>query len=986
MDILQWESSDNSGQLVQPQYVAEWMQQSPGSYNINNLIQQKYELEGRLQDATQFIQRLMNEREILQKNFRYDSQTSIWWCEMSHGKSYAMCSFWVNSVLVINPHSNNTFDALKVNFVTGSFSGSAVIPFKDYTKKHLLPYFKEIEIFHACNEKDLNSLLFERIKMADKNEVITLPKRAGWFKTSIVNNYTGLPIYYFIHSSFYDPYLGMYLSDAIKKRTLFPSKRSFEAIRKDLIEIFPKSWKFSFVWGVHVASLLLTIFSEFRIEPKQMLVLLTTDNEMTDLLTAIVKTKSYNSFSALSLNSSKKEIQQELDETNDGVALFKDTFSFDDETEAYDALKCIRNDLLHATGDEEVSKHITVILSSWANSQLSSEEAFVIPFYDVDISENIDIPQIQHLIGEFDFCLIDFITNNFNQVKLALGNAIKSADELIYENSSKNLLSNQKWLYIMICTMYNIIPLYFRMSFFKPDEFQKCIEFILHNQESEDRTLLITEDFVNVVEDLVCNEKLQIIDKKHSETIENRENIVIAMDNSLAFSSEVIEQLVLPAMKTTNQKKILIKALDECGYLYTTARKKQPINRRDAQGRTFRFRPYGIDRNIFSDKVKQKIDSLSMGEFFCDKDEIPKGYFLPLIHSNKRAAGKMIQPLSSRNNIIYVTGISEMGKSYTLAQIVAFLSELNHRIIIFDNSNSFSDEALDNNLPADFVEDCITIHDLKEDGIPVNLFEIDDNMPAIDNADEIAKILFSSIDAPVQLEKFTLHLSEVISNEGFKENPAAVLLDSFQFKRRQFLERFGTVLTKMKDYGVLKQNWKEFMDKSKKIIIIRNRVLFGDKYSNPIFNMLLEKFYNFQMNHPEISVDIVIDELNSQNTGINSPIRSIVTNCRKAHTAFVGATQEYRKKSTINETMSQAKTRIFLKPSPTSEDDVAAELRYGKKKRAYFDGMDVGDAIVKGDFYSTERERNCPEILCGKICTYEEWLPFIKKSEDDTNN
>ena len=126
--------------------------------------------------------------------------------------------------------------------------------------------------------------------------------------------------------------------------------------------------------------------------------------------------------------------------------------------------------------------------------------------------------------------------------------------------------------------------------------------------------------------------------------------------------------------------------------------------------------------------------------------------------------------------------------------------------------------------------------------------------------------------------------------------------------------------------------------------------------------------------------------MNSQNTRINSPLRSIVTNCRKAHTAFVGATQEYRKKSTINETMSQAKTRIFLKPSPTSEDDVAAELRYGKKKRAYFDGMDVGDAIVKGDFYSTERERNCPEILCGKICTYEEWLPFIKKSEDDTNN
>ena len=949
--------------------------------NYNKLLEQNFMLTNEVQTMKNYLQQLILEHKIAQIDYQQDNITGVWYYQDRRRGIVPMCLVNIPKVLVIKKF-DDTFEAIKVEYQVGSKQFHTVIPYHDFITKNLLPYFPAVPKYRICGDKDLKELLFMLICRAEVCECITMPKRSGWYKVKQKLNSPVIEKEWFIYSTFFDKYFSDYLSDSIKNRQITFSQRRPQDIINEYLTVLPNHWKFKLLWLIHISSLLLTLFSGNGVEPSQIVVLTSSNNEMTKLLISIIKTNTYTSFSTCSLTASKKEIQKELDETNDGVALFRDITNFDDENSTANALKYIRNDLLHADRKDDYAGHITVILTSWISSQMPFDEIFLIPFDDIQIPENCSAERLQKLSEEFDSMLILFVSTYFNNLQ----NRFKN---FIYENRNqavKELPANRADMFLMIIMVLDILKNEFNISFFNGEEQNEITELFRKDEEYEDRAFAIIKEFVSVASELIRSSQLKILDKKHSKTIENVEDTLIVTDNSLAFSRESIDKVILPRMKKTKQRKILIKALEDYGYLQGTARKKQPVNRINAQGEVFRFRPYGIDRNIFDDDVRQKMDSLFMGEYFCTETEIPKGQFLPLIHSNGRVAGKMIQPLSNKNNIIYITGISESGKSYALVQIVAFLSELKHKIIIFDNSNSFSDKALNDNLPANFVQDHITIHDLKGDGIPVNLFEINDNM---DSADEIAKILFAPFSAPAQIQFSGLKscLSQLISDGDFETNQAEKLLNSFRYGKKYLTDRFGAILTELKKYKMIRQNWKQFIDNSKQIIIIRSSARFGDKNSNPIFDMMLAKFYNFKMNHPDMSVDILIDELNSQNTGINSPIRSIVTNCRKAHTAFIGATQEYKKGSTINETMSQAKTQIFLKPTPASEDDVADALRYGKKKRAYFDGMMEGDAIVKGDFYSTEQDRNCPVTLCGKICTYEEWLPFIEiKTESNINN
>ncbi|MDE5792254.1 MAG: hypothetical protein K2H66_01865, partial [Oscillospiraceae bacterium] len=593
------------------------------------------------------------------------------------------------------------------------------------------------------------------------------------------------------------------------KKGTFTRITSAQEIIKEFMSALPNHWKFKLLWIMHIAGLLLTLFAEHGVEPTQLFILTSSNNELNKILISIIKTNTYNSFSTCSLNSSKKEIMKELDETNDGVALFRDVTNFDDEDSTINAIKYIRNDLLHANGIEDYARHLTVILTSWVSSQIPSDEMFLLSFDDVQMPLNCNAEKLQELSQEFDSILILFVTSHFKELK-------ERFKTFIFTNRSElvdNLPENRADMFMIFLMACGILKNDFGINLFNNDEFIQVSDLFRKEEEYEDRSFAIVQEFVSVANELIRNGQLQMLDKKHSETIQNIENTLIVTDNSLAFSPESIDKIILPRMETTKHRRMLIKALEDCECLYGTARKKQPFNRKNAKGEIFRFRPYGIDRNIFADDVRQKMDSLSMGEFFCDKNEIPKGHFLPLIYSNGRIAGKQIKPLSNENNIIYVTGISGIGKSYALAQIATFLSDLHHRIVIFDSKGSFSDEALKENLPLNFVENHVTIHDLDSKIIPINLFDIDSDISETDNAEKIANMLFApvTVSAPTQLNTLTMLLVDLINDAEFRKNSAGKLLTVLKNKKPELLKWIGVALTDMKDCEMMEQNWQEFI-------------------------------------------------------------------------------------------------------------------------------------------------------------------------------
>ena len=60
-----------------------------------------------------------------------------------------------------------------------------------------------------------------------------------------------------------------------------------------------------------------------------------------------------------------------------------------------------------------------------------------------------------------------------------------------------------------------------------------------------------------------------------------------------------------------------------------------------------------------------------------------------------------------------------------------------------------------------------------------------------------------------------------------------------------------------------------------------------------MLDILAASLFSWQMLHDSKFLTIAVDELKDQNLASNSPLRSIITDARKFHTAFVSATQDY---------------------------------------------------------------------------------------------
>ncbi len=962
-----------------PQFAQQPLPMLP---DYTGLKQKEYMLSGALGCSNDFIKDAMRKGKLMYKMYNRDEVSKVCYSQDGNGKIIPMCIIVINSVTVVNPEENGTFEAIAVDYVSGDFKGSTIIPYNDFVNKHLLPYFKEIVKYSVCKDKDLCELLFAFIHRTPKKLAVTLPKRTGWYMGYDPSNPSGL---HFIQSRFFPPVFSEYLSDGIKNRQLILTNRNPDQINADLVALLPKHWKFKFVWVMHIASLLLTLFSWAGIEPTQMLVLTSSDNVLTNLLISLIKTNRYNSLSTMSLNASRKEIKRLLDETNDGVALFRDSQPFDEEKNTINAIRYIKDDLLHTDGIEDYAKHLTVLISAWPSQTIEDDEMLLLSFDDVTISDDEPV-RIQKIVGEFDYAFISYIMQHPHYVKDSIMRYIND----LQWSKSRSDDKNRANMFVLFSVTERLLREHWGLSLFSEGELYQYLCLFDSNEAYGDRSQVIVKEFISVSNELIRDGTLKLVDRKHSSVLENVTNTLVVMDNTLAFAPETMEKIILPRMTTVKRRKALIKALEDCSCLYGTLRKKQPITRKNENGDPFIYRPYGIDRSIFADDVIQRMEGLSMGEYFCDKDEVPFSDFLPLVINNDRIAGKRMKFSGRENNIVFVTGMSGYGKSYTLAQLVAYLAEMRHRVIIFDSSNSFNDQDLQFFLPFEFIQEHITIHDLRNQKIPVNLLAYDDTLSRAENVDEIANILFAPVEfsSPTQfnvLKTTLLNSQNEESQLNLKNLQAQELVDVLRSNgRTKLLEWLEANLMEISEYGMENQRWEELFEQSQRVVIIRTGVKHG-KRGNPIFDMLLAKLYNHQMNHPDEPLDIVIDELGDQNTTAESPIRSIVTKARKANTAFIGATQNYLPDGTsIGETMCQAKTQIFLKPSPKSENAVADTLRYGKKKKSHFDAMKTLDVIVKSDFYSKEQGMNTPSIVSGKICSYEKWQSFL--SGNDTSN
>lgn len=432
----------------------------------------------------------------------------------------------------------------------------------------------------------------------------------------------------------------------------------------------------------------------------------------------------------------------------------------------------------------------------------------------------------------------------------------------------------------------------------------------------------------------------------------------------------------------------LLIALRQSNLLQATDGHTKPIQVYDINGKSQRLYWYCMDASILDADVLHRLHNIDSEQFWLAPDEVPERDFVPLLRDESgRVAGRIIRQQDAENSHTYVTGQSGAGKTYADCQLMAKMLSLGHHVIVLDNSDSTTYEAMCRNLSKKYVDENVAFIDIDADGIPVDLFRIDRNAAKPTQKKVLRGILTAGVgelSAP-QRNRLSSVLSDMLDlidkSEPIRPCDILAMLQEDGATYESMRGRLEPLLEDIDALSMTAQSWGDvFQQNTGKIIVIRT-ASGSAEHGDQLIDMMLASLFNYQKENHGVPLDIFIDELQNQNLSTDSPIYQILKEGRKDGIAFVGATQDFYPSNTeLGKIMGKADTQIILRPTPNSANAVAANLRFKKGDAARFDTMQRGDAIIKTCFYSKAEKRNIPATLSGRL------VSFIENDADASQN
>lgn len=942
-----------------------WLTQVPDYQNYYNC---GYSVSG---NKTCFNCNQMTDLTIQYGSFKFDHATRMHYYEKCTSKGKIKCepianNIQISSVKYINPEKDGTWEEIVVYYTVDGTSGCTIISYEDYCKNNLYKHFQWIRKATGCSYKMLNELLKNLILNALSVNV-TLYKYQGWNVTLNGN-------LEFIARGLNDTVLSKLLSDSIKNRELYPAiNNASDSFRNLNEQLNGQSYKAKSMVGLALSSVFQIFFEEYNVRPEQVLIAEYSDNTYEELLTALLKTSNYTSLVSTPLDSDDNRIKKELSETNDGVALFNDATCIDEESKIAKKVKILLNDLRHENNNT-LTRHLIAIISkniACTAHHILGDRACILSFDDVDINCNPE--KLQRLIGELTTHIICCISSNQKAVREFFCITI----DKIRREMPGDIHVRARSTYIFIIMMHYWMSSFWGCSIFASDDIFHIVEWLSETDDcSMNKEQVIQNEFAAIVNENIRKGVFGLVEKTKYTTFRTGSKTVIVMGDNICFEADIINNNIVPSMKTVRKRESLINALKAGEVLYATDNSTHPVDLFDPEGKHLRLYTYSVNRSILDYDVQQKIDNLENEAFFFDEN--PGKDFLPMLTDVKgRVAGKMLRYRDAENSHVYITGQSGYGKTHLMSQLMASCTMLNHRVVVFDSSDSFTYQALCRNLTEEFVNNHITFHNLDDDGIPVNLFDVDRSIGLPTLKKQLVGVLAAGIGklSTSQTGSLRKTVSELLSmlndNEPVRPQDILAMLDKGP-SYESLNNRLEPLFEDIESCNMSCDTWGRFLDKSKDIVVIQTNNAFSEN-DVQIINMLLATLYNFQLENNIIPMDVFIDEIQNQDFSEQSPVCKILKEGRKIHMSFLGATQEYYpRKTEPGSAMSKADTHIFLKPTPDSANIVASELHYGKGAVSRFDAMERGDCIIKGKFFRKELDRNSPAVLSGKVCSFTE--------------
>lgn len=419
------------------------------------------------------------------------------------------------------------------------------------------------------------------------------------------------------------------------------------------------------------------------------------------------------------------------------------------------------------------------------------------------------------------------LCSNKSAVKTEL---LHAKDETIILSDRSIIDDDKKRAGALLDTVYSCMIAYFLE--FDSQPITMLIRSVLSDSQTVSDTSedAVSEQFIAALNDAIRSGKLKIL--RHSKEMDFQEgtNQLIVKEDLLILEESAIENVLIPSMRTADNTCRILKCLKACEYLHATKKNRYPLvvysNHRSLRPALIALKS---DRILDSD-VELMIEESRYAEWYSTAPA-PE-HFIPLTENRIGGVSYQVFDEKRKDNMhFFALGKSGSGKTHCLTERMVSLQKLHRPVIVFDTSESFTEEEILEKLSVGcgetaeqdvraYIAEHITFHRIEEDGIPVDLLKLGDSGNGEDTIRKIESIVESHNPNMGSKQQAAVHavISDMIQNGNVDMASLYEVLTSEQIPY-DLADQLADTLSFFVNFKANDRDWGELIEESKDIII-----------------------------------------------------------------------------------------------------------------------------------------------------------------------
>ena len=844
-----------------------------------------------------------------------------------------------------------------------SESRKAMIPLNKLSAKSLIALFKGFE--YICSSKQIvNEYLAYCINGFSKPETITIPEYSG-FSFLTVNGTEKAS--FCCNNGEMDMELLEKCSHTFKSK-IMPDGN----LRADEISTYVNAYLNTpekiVLFAYCICGLLSSVLYEIGSPMTQILMISSPNQESTRQACCYLQT--YNKGKdAVSFSTNITAVRKAIHAAKDETAVIVDNTRADDEKKR----SSVMQELLVLNSDEESKPHNTAIISDNAQRLISIEQKICMPLSD-DFCNHMNYEEEKNMRRALSLMMryvIDIICQDYEGFKTSLRNQI---DFTIQNGKAEKLAFIQsRNSYCVIVAVICIISKYLNIPIEELETADFLFNMFLESAETEgDSSDAIADEFGKILNAKIKSDEIKItLHSKEMDFISGEPQVIVKDDLALLEES-TITNVILPDMKTTESVYRLTEALSESDLLHTVKKNRYPCTVYHT-GESLRVTFIAVKLlEMLNQNVQLKIQAKDCEEWFGEGNSDPN--MMPIVVNQMGYEACCKYDFEEKANLhCFITGQSGSGKTHYMTEFVFTLQKAGQLVVVLDTSDSFTKEAIINNLSAggnetvkkevkEYVEENVVFWKVEKDGVPVNILNMSNSVPFAEKA-----VLRNIVSAnnPNMGKKQRAELSRCIDNM-LKSNSVSMMDLYEEIMEGEVSDslsmQFEDVLSVFLEYKQSEKSWGEFLKDKNGMIVISSAALSGSGGS-ALVDMLLMSLFYYQRNNPDRHIAVVIDEVQNQNCGKGSAIEQVLKEGRKYHMSLIYATQYLSETNRERmKTMNNAGMKVYLHPDSTSAKSISTAIQEPFSK---LNSMKQGECYVVGTLYNNKEHANRPGKVHG---------------------